>query len=187
MVILLNYFLNGPQKTTCSLFFSLLNFGFLLIFFWNFKFLIAQCLEPSITWTSDWRNTLCILASGALVKHTWSIFDLVVFKAILGSFGELFSNWSLIRKWLTAVQTSENVGLGGTSNIYGTFHLKVVYVIMWLFSALVLNLAARNICGTVFDEISYPTCCCHQAECHRPWAACSRYFYVNGQNIKKNW
>ena len=39
-----------------------------------------------------------ILKSRRLVKHMWGIFDLVVFKVILGSFGVLASKWPVLKK-----------------------------------------------------------------------------------------
>ncbi len=36
--------------------------------------------------------------SGTLVIHMWRIFDLVVFKVMLGSFGGLVSKWTVTQK-----------------------------------------------------------------------------------------
>ncbi len=41
--------------------------------------------------------------SWVLVTHIWGIYDLVVFKVILGSFGAIVSKWPVCRKWLVVV------------------------------------------------------------------------------------
>ncbi len=54
------------------------------------------------------RSEMC--DSGILVTHTWSIFDFVVFKVILGSFGAFVTKLPVSRKGVVVDQNGLKFG-----------------------------------------------------------------------------